>query len=67
MHVLKIAEVQERPQVLIAAQNDVPAPAAVAAVGACGGVEFGAHKMLAACAAMAAPAEDAYEIYEVFF
>lgn len=41
------------------------APPAIAAIGAGLGVEFGTHKMLAACAAMSAAAENPYLIYKV--
>ena len=41
------------------------APAAIAAIGTGLGVEFGTHKMLAACAPMAAAAKNPYLIYKV--
>lgn len=66
-HVFVIAQVEEGPEVFIAAQDDMGTATAVAAIGAGFRVEFGAHEMLAAGAAVAAAAEDADLIDEVAF
>jgi len=44
--------------VLAAPKDDMTAPAAVAAIGTCHGIELGAHEMLAAGAAVPAPGKD---------
>jgi hypothetical protein len=65
VYVLVVAHVQEGPEIAVASQNDVTAPAPVAPIGACHWVEFGAHEMSASCASMSAAAEDADLIDEI--
>src|ERR1700722_2509336 len=53
---LIITQVQERPQVFAAPEDDMSAPASIAAIRPGHRVELRPHKMLAARSAMAAPA-----------
>ena len=65
VHVLIVAHVQEGPEIAVASQDDVTAPASVATIWTCHRIELGAHEMSAACATVSAAAEDADLIDEI--
>ena len=60
-----VFEVDERPVLLVALQDDAPALAAVTAVGAAESHEFLAAKMRRAAAAVPRAGEYLYVIYEI--
>jgi len=50
---------------LAAPKDDVTTPASITAIGACHGIELGAHEVFAAWAAMSASGKDPDLVYKV--
>ena len=56
---------QERPQIFIAAKDNMSTPSAVTTIGTRKCIELGAHKMLTSCASMSTAAEYPDLVYEI--
>jgi len=63
--ILIIAQVKQCPQVLVAPEDDMGTPSAIAAVRPRLGIEFGPREVLAACPTMSAFAKHPYLVYKI--
>jgi hypothetical protein len=65
MDILEIPQVEQGPQISVAAQDDMPTPAPISAIRTSLWVELGTHEMRAACSTMATPAKNPDLIYKI--
>jgi hypothetical protein len=63
--ILVVTQVKQCPKVLVAPEDDMSTPAAIAAIRPCLGIEFGPHEMLAACTTVSAFAKHPDLVYKI--